>query len=452
MRFKMLQRALILGSLLTCAGAVFDSAQADAENEMEDLRPISEWQSFREDELKQLERRRADARRFSKFSVDSLEALAPLVEPVRLSAAECLDGTGKRISLGTVVGGSHVLTKASEVASVAEGLQCRFKGGITVAAEIVDMFAPYDLALVKVKAKGLRPISWEAVPRELVLGTMLGSVSIDRHPVSFGVLSVNTRSLNPGFLGVQLVESPDGPMVARIIKGSAAAGAGVQPRDIIVKVEDVPITSRDQLIALIKRYTPGDETTISVLREGEEVTLNAVLGSRHAILGHFDPNHEMLAKMQVPLSRNRTGYPSAIEHDSPLSPDACGGPLIDLQGRVVGMNIARAGRIRTLAIPASDIVPLLREVDEDRFFIPDPDELKTELNAAKDAVEVAKSALSEAKKHEVTIERALENLKKYRLPNEGENGGEDEPAEQAADSKETEEANGEDVSEKEEPE
>jgi len=36
-------------------------------------------------------------------------------------------------------------------------------------------------------------------------------------------------------------------------------------------------------------------------------------------------------------------------------PDQCGGPLIDLDGGVVGINIARAGRVATYAIPAAEM-------------------------------------------------------------------------------------------------
>jgi len=33
-------------------------------------------------------------------------------------------------------------------------------------------------------------------------------------------------------------------------------------------------------------------------------------------------------------------------------PEQCGGPLVDVHGRVIGINIARAERIATYALPA----------------------------------------------------------------------------------------------------
>ena len=41
-----------------------------------------------------------------------------------------------------------------------------------------------------------------------------------------------------------------------------------------------------------------------------------------------------------------------MQHDAVLSPQDCGGPLVDLDGKVVGINIARAGRVETYALPS----------------------------------------------------------------------------------------------------
>jgi hypothetical protein len=45
-----------------------------------------------------------------------------------------------------------------------------------------------------------------------------------------------------------------------------------------------------------------------------------------------------------------------------LRPADCGGPLLDLDGKMVGINIARAGRVNSYAIPTAAIKPLLEEL------------------------------------------------------------------------------------------
>ena len=49
-------------------------------------------------------------------------------------------------------------------------------------------------------------------------------------------------------------------------------------------------------------------------------------------------------------------FPAVFEHDIPLLLDECGGPVIDLDGRAVGMTIARVAQHGCMAIP-SDVIP-----------------------------------------------------------------------------------------------
>ena len=60
------------------------------------------------------------------------------------------------------------------------------------------------------------------------------------------------------------------------------------------------------------------------------------------------------------LSERTSGYPDAIQHDIPLPPELCGGPLFNLKGKCIGINVSRAGRTKTYAIPADEIVEMLK--------------------------------------------------------------------------------------------
>jgi serine protease Do len=63
-----------------------------------------------------------------------------------------------------------------------------------------------------------------------------------------------------------------------------------------------------------------------------------------------------------PLSRRRAGFPSVLQHDSVLRPRDCGGPIVDLDGNVVGVNIARASRVASYALPVSVVRPVVAEM------------------------------------------------------------------------------------------
>jgi len=60
-----------------------------------------------------------------------------------------------------------------------------------------------------------------------------------------------------------------------------------------------------------------------------------------------------------PVSLRRHGFPAVFAHDGRLSPSQCGGPVVNLAGEVIGLNIARADNTRTLAIPAGVLKELV---------------------------------------------------------------------------------------------
>ena len=59
------------------------------------------------------------------------------------------------------------------------------------------------------------------------------------------------------------------------------------------------------------------------------------------------------------LSRRRKDFPLALQHDSMLQSNTCGGPLLDLSGDAVGINIARAGRVASYALPIETVLPII---------------------------------------------------------------------------------------------
>ena len=65
----------------------------------------------------------------------------------------------------------------------------------------------------------------------------------------------------------------------------------------------------------------------------------------------------------------RSGFASAIQHDTVLTPEQCGGPLLDLSGKAIGINIARASRTKSYALP-TDLVRAA--IDEMQRTLPNP--------------------------------------------------------------------------------
>jgi S1-C subfamily serine protease len=83
-----------------------------------------------------------------------------------------------------------------------------------------------------------------------------------------------------GFLGVNLADRIDGgsgALVADVTPGSPAADAGLEVGDVVVAVDDQPITGSGGLVGVVRDHSPGDEVAIVVVRDGEEITVTATL-------------------------------------------------------------------------------------------------------------------------------------------------------------------------------
>ncbi|MCA9172798.1 MAG: PDZ domain-containing protein, partial [Planctomycetales bacterium] len=139
-----------------------------------------------------------------------------------------------------------------------------------------------------------------------------------------------------------------------VVDESAADKAGIAEGDIVLRIDDRPINTSDELVSLINQRLPGEEVELFIRRQDEELSLVATLG-RRADLDQENSNFQSFLGGE--LSFRRTGFQSVLQHDTFLLPEHCGGPLVDLEGRVVGINIARAERIASYALPASAIVP-----------------------------------------------------------------------------------------------
>jgi putative serine protease PepD len=95
---------------------------------------------------------------------------------------------------------------------------------------------------------------------------------------------VKTGRATQAVLGVSVpAGQPEdgGAVIQQVVPGSAAAGAGLQPGDIVVKVDDRVIDSGDALVAAIRSYPPGSRVTLT-LKDRTGVTRQAAvtLGSQ----------------------------------------------------------------------------------------------------------------------------------------------------------------------------
>lgn len=131
-------------------------------------------------------------------------------------------------------------------------------------------------------------------------------------------------------------EMPDGVMVTRIMPGSPAQGAGLEPGDVIVAVDGEAVKSADKFVSVIGSRSPGDRVTIEVNRDGELKSLYADLDTRPRGFasggyssGHMsgstgcgDHRHRGGAGMSP---KHKRGCPDYGDYDCPKHKRGCAG-------------------------------------------------------------------------------------------------------------------------------
>lgn len=261
---------------------------------------------------------------------------------------------GRRMALGTIVAADGlILTKASELSGA---IACHLYDGRRLEAKLVGVSDEEDLALLKVQADGLPVVRWSETDPPSV-GSWLATPGLENVPLSIGVVSVGPRVVprRAPALGVIIEESDQGPLVREVLPRSGAAQAGMQAGDVIAQLDGSKVASRQSLVQAIRGRRPGDKVQLQVLRDGRELSVDVELLDMTEIANGETFQEDIGGR----LSKRRTGFPLALQHDTVLQPNQCGGPLVDLGGQVVGINIARASRVASYALPAGAVKPVL---------------------------------------------------------------------------------------------
>ncbi len=286
---------------------------------------------------------------------DMLKLVRPLSETVGASVVQIVsDGTP--VGLGVVVtADGYLLTKRSELS--ADPIRVRLPDARLLAARVAAVRRSSDLALLRVEGVGesLQPISW-ATEDDPEIGSFLISVGRGGDPIGLGAVSSQPRPIeHQGRLGVVLIDDQGHATVSGVWPDSGAAFAGVKQGDRILAIDGRNESNRSGVIRTLRGMFPGESVRLTIDREGAKLNLVARIQD-FGVMQETENDH----KINGPRSVRLSGFDEVIQHDTVLNPDECGGPLVDTSGRVIGLNIARAGRVVSYGLPASLVVP---EVD-----------------------------------------------------------------------------------------
>ncbi len=296
-----------------------------------------------------------------KNHADVKSAYSQAAQSVAASTVRILSD-GKSVALGTVVDSNGYLVTKASLLEDGKKYACRIAEGNDMDAAVVGVNNNYDLALLKVEGQTLTvPEGRSESPAS---GTFVAALDTEGKVIGVGVVSTEPRAVssvrrpNPrrGWLGVDLGGGETGTGVTSVINDSAARRAGLKEEDRIKSIDAVDMTSMQQIIDTIGSHAPGDAITLLIQRGEEELSLSATLGKPAE---EPDPQDEWGGG---PFSARRDGFPEVITHDTIVLPSQCGGPLVDTDGKVVGVNIARALRVSTYAVPWDKVLRLVEEL------------------------------------------------------------------------------------------
>ncbi|HYE21872.1 MAG TPA: S1C family serine protease [Tepidisphaeraceae bacterium] len=283
---------------------------------------------------------------------------------------------GKDIALGTVVGvDGQILTKHSEL-PVGKSPVVKLRDGRELQAKVTAVDSKLDLAMLKIEATGLKVAEF-ADSKVAVVGNLLAAPGPDQDPVAVGVVSVAARAVKPrdlpssippkdsGFLGVGLEEAEGGAKIMSVLGNSAAEKAGLKINDVVFLIADTAIIDTETMINTIQHHKPGEVVAIKIKRDGKEQELQVTLGQRPP----EDPRaarRDYQNKLGSELSNRRGGFPAILQSDMVVKPTDCGGPVVDLDGRVIGLSIARAGRTESYVLPGELVKKAVDEMKAGR--------------------------------------------------------------------------------------
>ncbi len=302
-----------------------------------------------------------------KITSEQQKSIYEVVRPVTKDASEVVftifsDRT--HIGYGVSVGEGKLLAKWSEIAPKSNLQVYHPKYG----AKVVTVEGSYpDHDLVVLHAEGLdAPAAKWADSSELLEGSFLVAARPDATAAGIGVKSVAARSLraeDQGFLGV-LMDTQilgKGVEILEVVEGTAAAEAGLRKGDIILEIKGEKVKGFQEVSTQLKKLRAGETPEVLVSREGKEFTVTPKLQGTQEGRKRESRRLRQMNEGSGDASAVRDIFSNVVQSDMELEAVETGLPVVDLDGKIMGMVIARAGRISTLILPGEEIIEILKE-------------------------------------------------------------------------------------------
>ena len=127
------------------------------------------------------------------------------------------------------------------------------------------------------KSGGYQGIGF-AIPGKFAIEVMQQLIQHGR--VIRGWLGVEVQDITPALAESFHLKNTQGVIVAGILRNGPAAQAGLRPGDVIKKIDDKEIDNSKQVMNSIANIKPDSNIKIDIMRQGNAMTLEGVVGQR----------------------------------------------------------------------------------------------------------------------------------------------------------------------------
>jgi serine protease Do len=101
----------------------------------------------------------------------------------------------------------------------------------------------------------------------------------DKGKVTRGWLGVVVQKIDRNLATSFGMSKPGGALVAKVLPDSPAQQSGVKAGDVILRFNDVELTTSSDLPPLVGNTSPGDVVTLDLLRDGKQIKIKLEAGS-----------------------------------------------------------------------------------------------------------------------------------------------------------------------------
>ena len=294
----------------------------------------------------------------------TLSSLTWVVTATARSVVEILGADSKQILRGAIISNDgYFVTKASEAPQTAR-FRVAWPDGTQCEARTVRVDTKLDLLLAHATKTSGIPVNWKQ-STSLALGDWLVAPATPRDkeacPLRMGVVSAKRRPIKGAgvAMGIKMNDpaTADGVLIVEVAKTSPAETAGLKVDDLLLAIDDAPVNESRQVKNLMSHLNPGKQVKLHVRRGDTEKDISVLLASRSKILSNWDG--EDFANGGVSLRTDN--FPEIIQHQIPLQTTDMGGPVFDLEGNALGINISRVDRVTTFVLPMEQFATIVQQ-------------------------------------------------------------------------------------------